>query len=100
MKIKTLEKFASEVIGDDKSPELFFVSKQPIGIVMITRSFQAAYRYWREITNESPSVETCLEDRKFGVIASREPDGEHSKRLVIRDDSDLFARHNPKLAET
>lgn len=100
MKIKELEKFASEVIGDNKAPELFFVSKQPVGIVMITRSFQAAYRYWREITGEDRSLETCLEDRKFGVIASREPDGENSKRLVVLDDSYLFAKHNPILAKS
>lgn len=69
MKIKALERYASEKIGDGKSPNLYFVSEQGMGVVLITRFFDVAYDYWNKLSRVK---ETSLEDRKFGVICSTE----------------------------
>ena len=91
-KIETLETFASNVIGDGKSPDLFFVSDQGVCIT-VTRSFETAYRQWRELAHRSPFVECALENRTVGVLCSVEPTSdEPGARLEIRDDSRMLRR--------
>jgi hypothetical protein len=86
-----LEELAREMVGDGKSPDLFFVS---VGgnIVMIAQDFHQAYYAWQSFS-ESMEIETALENRQYGVIASVEPeDDEPGSRLVRLDDSEGFRR--------
>lgn len=92
MKIESLEAIARDMVGDGKRPNVFFVSLEPLGIVMITRDFQAAYQYWKGL---SRSAETSLEDRQTGVICSNEPLCELDKRLHVIDDSASFLKRHP-----
>jgi hypothetical protein len=84
MRIKKLEELASEVIGDGLSPNLYFVTEEGRGVILVSRDFDAAYDCWRFLPR---SIETTLEDRKFGVICSTQPEEEGSKKLRTYDDS-------------
>lgn len=87
-KIRRLEELASDLIGDEKDPNLFFVTVEG-AVVMITVDFKAAYEYWKFLSRAN--VETSLEDRKNGVIASVEPESDRpGARLVRYDDSHDF----------
>lgn len=87
-RIDALEKFTSATVGDGKSPNLFFVSEQGTN-VMIARSFQPAYDYWRSLPSNAASA---LEDRQYGCIASVDTDEENPGRLVRRDDSYTYLK--------
>ena len=87
-KIESLEAMAREMVGDGQSPNLFFVSIEGV-IVTVTRDFGLAHRQWQSL---SRSQETALEDRKFGVICSTEPQDGNSKKLATWDDSQSFLR--------
>lgn len=91
MKIKALEQYASEKIGDGKSPNLYFVSEGKLGVVLITRFFDVAYKYWFGLSRVK---ETSLEDRKFGVICSTER-CKGPIRFETIDNSSLFLKHYP-----
>lgn len=93
MKIEALENLARDMVGDGKTPNVFFVSKQPQGLVLVTRDEEAAYNYWQSLPR---NVETSLEDRSFGVIASTEPREEGSTQLVTHDDYYAFTRLKKK----
>lgn len=90
-KIEALQKLASELVGDGKSPDLFFVTDEGV-TVTVTRSFDTAYQEWQSLSSRYPRIESALENRTFGVIASVEPDEDGSKRLIIIDDSDTFKK--------
>ncbi len=98
MKIKELEKLASEMVGDGKLPHLFFVStheggKKSRGVILITRSFELAYMVW---SNLPRTFESSLEGRKFGTICSVEPEEDGSKKLIVIDDSRMFRKQHSK----
>jgi hypothetical protein len=86
-KILELENIASSMIGDGKKPNVFFVSVKG-RIVTITRDFERAYLQWRELS-KNEDVETALEDRLTGTIASVQPT-EDKKALEMLDDSRHF----------
>ena len=69
MKVKAMERYATERVGDGKTPNLYFVSEEGMGVVLISRFFDTAYSFWRTL---SKLKQTSLEDRKFGVICSTE----------------------------
>jgi len=89
-KIKALENLATDIVGDGKSPNVFFVSTQGV-IFMVTTDFEMAYAAWQEVS-DPPHVETALEDRQTGVIASVGPDEENGDRLTVQDDSGRFGK--------
>jgi hypothetical protein len=89
MKIEQLEALPRNMVGDGGSPNVFFVSQQPLGVVMITRNALLAYDYWRSLPRD---VETSLEDRQWGVIADNGPEDEGSTKLVVRDDYRQFTK--------
>jgi hypothetical protein len=78
-----LDKLASELVADGKTPNLFFVTVKA-DCLLATRDFDLAYAYWRQLPRD---VETMLEDRLIGVICSTEPVEEHSTKLITYDDS-------------
>ena len=92
MKIKEIEAFASKTIEDGKNPNLFFVSRNKIGVALMTRYFDVAYNFWKDLPRNEESL---LEDRKFGVICSIEPKEENGKELIAIDDSFTFKKHHP-----
>lgn len=83
-RVLDLEKMASNLVGDGKAPNIFFVS---IGgnIVMITLDFDAAYEFWKQNSNQRQH-ETALEDRKTGVLATVEPESDEPGAKLVRFD--------------
>lgn len=84
------EAMAREMVGDGKQPNLFFVAVAG-NIVSISLDFRTAYAEWRA-RSLGLKIETSLEDRRFGVIASVEPEEDNDSKLVRRDDSRDFIR--------
>ena len=91
-KIPELEELARTLVGDNKKPDMFFVSYDG-NISLVTTDFNAAYHYWREITQKNRG-ETALENRTWGVICDRSPVEEGSKKLATYDDHRAFIREN------
>lgn len=87
-RVKELETLATEMVGDGKKPNLFFVSEQG-NILLVTRIFQAAYDLWYRVSLRV-DVECALEDRLTGVIASVEPSEDDPKKLMLLDMSRQF----------
>lgn len=71
-RIEAIEAFASETIGDGKTPDLFFVVDRGT-VITITRNFEIALREWRSLARRYPLMESTLENRKDGTLASVEP---------------------------
>jgi hypothetical protein len=88
-KIRQLEELASEVIGDNGSPNLYFVTEAGRGVILVSREFDVAYDHWRHMPR---SIETSLEDRKIGTICSTTPYEDGSTTLVTYDDSHMVKR--------
>lgn len=89
-KVAELETLARDMVGDDSTPDLFFVTDRG-AVVTVSRDFGTAYRHWRTLAQRSPRLESALENRRTGVLASVEPDSdEPGARLVIRDDARYF----------
>lgn len=86
-KIDELEAVARHLVGDGKRPNLFFVSAQPMGLILVTRGFHTAHLIWRQLPK---NIETCLEDRLFGTICSNEPEEDDSLKLISLDSSATF----------
>ncbi len=86
---RELQVLATELVGDDKRPNIFFVSVEG-RIVVISLDFEVAYEAWVRFSDVEEKVETALEDRQTGVIASVEPDEERGGELVWMDDSATF----------
>ena len=88
MKIEAMDKLATELVGDNGSPNLFFVSVDRQGTVLVSREFEIAYQAWRNVSGVNvadPYQNAYLEDRQYGVIASAQKIG--SKGWEIIDDS-------------
>lgn len=88
MKIKKLNELATEMVGDGKSPNIFFVTKAG-NVVMITTLLQNAYTCW---LNMPPGCESALEDRQYGTICDISPENDNSKRLHVSDGMKDFCR--------
>lgn len=84
MKIELLEAIARQMVGDGIRPNIYIVTRKG-AVETITRHLPTAYARWRQIVRDSRD-ECALEDRLVGVLASREPDDDNSRRLVIFDD--------------
>lgn len=90
-RIEQLEKLATAMVGDGKSPNIFFVGLRG-NIIMITTDFDDAYAKWKSISNQRKD-QTSLEDRKTGVLASVEPEEDApGARLIRIDDTGLLKR--------
>ncbi len=87
-RFQVLERLASDIIGDGKGPNLFFVTVEG-KVVLVTQVFQIARDAW-EALSASTTTETSLEDRKVGVLASVEPDEDDGGRLVRLENFDLL----------
>ncbi len=89
MRVKRLNELASEMVGDGKKQNTFFVTMKG-NVVMIALDFSQAHNYWRSIANTR--VESALEDRQTGVIASAgmEPSYTGPIRWIVCDDSLTF----------
>ena len=83
-RIKQLEDLASELIGDGKDPNIYFVGLRG-NQIMITTDFDDAYAKWQSISNQRKD-QTTLEDRKNGVLASIEPESDEPGARLIRID--------------
>lgn len=86
MKHKALNALATEMVGDGKSGNLFFVTDQG-NVVTVSGDFKVAYGHWKQLAARRPLIESALEDRHHGVIASVEPEDENGPGLVVFDDS-------------
>ena len=101
-KIKELEELASKMVGDGKSPNVFFITLQGV-VVMITLDFNEAYHKWKRVSfngsiSHHPTVETTLEDRQYGCICLIQPEEDDSTKLIVSDEARQFAkRHRIKL---
>lgn len=89
-RFKPFEDMARDMVGDGKTPDLFFVSVAG-NIVTVSLDFQSAYEEWR-VRSRGNRVETSLEDRLYGTIASVEPEDDGSPKLIRHDDSADFVR--------
>lgn len=89
-----MQEMPVNMVGDGKNPNVFFVSDQGV-IVTITRNFGIAYKEWRRLSQRLPLVESCLEDRQYGVICDVCPVEDDSPKLTTRDDSGSFLRWRP-----
>lgn len=93
-KIKEFEEMATSMVGDGKSPNLFFVGLKG-KIITVTRDFETAYRQWQGLGR---SQETSLEDRKTGTIATVQPIEDGSEILEVIDDSHTFKEYRKLLS--
>lgn len=91
-RIEALEAVARKLVGDGKSPNVFFVSLDG-NIIMIALDFHLAYQKWKEISSQR-TTETSLEDRQTGVLASIEPESDEPGAKLVRwdDTGDMDAR--------
>jgi len=86
----TLDELARDYVGDGKPLNHFFVSDNG-HVVTVTDDFEIAYRHWKQLSARRPMVESTLEDRLTGTIASVEPVNESPNApLAVYDDSRLL----------
>lgn len=88
-KIERLEALARECVGDGRQPDLFFVTDQGV-VVTVTRDLTVAHTHWRELARRFPLVESALENRQYGVLASVAPEEDDSPKLHVHDDVQGF----------
>ncbi len=81
-RLQALESLASKLIGDGKSPNVFFVTVEG-RVVSITQDLEVAKRAWEGFA-ASMNIETSVEDRLVGVLASITPDPEGEYEGLIR----------------
>lgn len=86
MNEKTLNQMARNMVGDNKGPNMFFVTNAKGDSITATTDFAVAYGHWKMLAQSSPRRECCLEDRKYGVLASISPD--EDGKLVLHDETD------------
>lgn len=93
MYCEELEEIARNIIGDGKSPDVFFVSVNG-KVKHVSLDFKTAYSLWKDETSAAV-CETALENRQYGVIACLEPeyDNKPNSRLVVIDDSETYRRN-------
>lgn len=65
--IKELNALATDMVGDGGKPNLFFVT-QDGQVVTVSRNFEVAHKEWQQLAMQR--VESMLEDRQTGVVAS------------------------------
>jgi len=70
MKIEQLNALATDMVGDCKMPNVFFVTLKG-DVVLVAVDFAQAYEYWRSLANLRR--ECMLEDRMTGVICEAGP---------------------------
>jgi hypothetical protein len=96
VKIKQLNQLATEMVGDGKKQNVFFVTAKA-NVVLIAIHFETAYQYWRSLANARQ--ESALEDRQTGVICSAGMEPQYDSKTddftrpiewEVRDDSRLF----------
>ena len=78
-----LNQLAQELVGDDKSPNIYFVT-QDGRVLTVTTDRRTAYLQWRQLASTRPRIECALEDREHGIVCSVERD--EGGRLQARDD--------------
>lgn len=89
VRFECLEQLARELIGDGKTPDLFFVTDGG-NVVTITADYRVARIHWERLRARYPLQECALENRTYGVIASVEPEEDGDSQLVVSDDSESF----------
>jgi hypothetical protein len=80
-----LNQLASELVGDGKSPNLYFVTDGG-SVLTVTLDGRLAYQHWRALAARRPRVDCALEDRETGVLCSVEPAEDSGGRRVVHDD--------------
>ena len=93
MNIKLLEKLSQTMVGDGKTPNVFFVSIKG-AIHLITTDFNVAYDYWRNLARNQRNDQPALEDRRWGTICDFGLND--TCHLVMCDDSHSFRKQFPK----
>lgn len=84
--IAELETMARTMVGDSKSPNLYFVTDQGV-VTLVTRDIKIGHKAWSDLARRSPRIECALEDRKTGVLASVSPESDEPEaRLLVCDD--------------
>ena len=76
MKVKLLNELASEMVGDGKKPNVFFVTEKG-DVITVTQSFEKAYSEWRILAQNH--IESALEDRQTGILASAGMEPQYSE---------------------
>lgn len=91
IKIRQLEDLAAKTIGDAQTPNLFFVTRDGI-VVLVSVDFVVAWHYFQQLASTGRNREECaLEDRQTGVLASVSPmDDDPDARLQYQDDTHTF----------
>ncbi len=90
---KPLNALATDMVGDGKSPNMYFVCDAQGDCIMVTRNAKAAYREWKRLASARPLSECTLEDRKTGTVCSVEPsDDEPNSPLHTWDDSEQYMK--------
>lgn len=92
-----LDTLATKLVGDGKSPNLFFVSALAEGstneeesiVLTVTNEIGVAYNHWRKLASSCPSRMPMLEDRQYGVMASVDRN-EDTGQLEVNEDSGQF----------
>jgi len=96
MKVKALNQLATEMVGDGKKQNVFFVTKEG-NVVLIALDFNLAYHTWQGLAFSH--IESALEDRATGIIASAGMEPQYDEktddftgpeRWEVRDDSRTF----------
>ena len=88
MKIVELNELATKMVGDGKSPEVYFVTVKGNTILVATDA-ALVYGYWRSLA--STRVECTLESRKIGTIADAGYIDQDTPTVwQVRDDSKRF----------
>lgn len=88
MKVKKLNDLATEMVGDGKKKNVFFVTVKG-DVVLIAVDFAQAYGYWRSLANTR--VQCMLEDRQTGVLADAGYlNEEQPHRWEVHDDTRAF----------
>ena len=70
MKVNELNALATQLVGDCKTPNVFFVTLKG-DTILVAVDFAQAYGYWRSLANTRK--ECMLEDRMTGVICEAGP---------------------------
>lgn len=81
-----LDALATQLVGDGKAPNMFFVSLEGRGVITVTQDAHRAYNEWKRLAMQSKRLQPTLEDRVHGVLASVEPmDDENDTKLGVYD---------------
>lgn len=100
VKVPELQALATKMVGDGKSPDLFFVTDQGV-VVGVSLSFQAAYSQWLALADRG-AVESALENRNYGTLAWMEPpdpEREGTPRWKRRDDTTGFLKRRGRYVD-